>query len=87
MPKQASQAKKGSSRKVGRDKISCAAYRAAHLHEKHHIRAMLQSNGYAFARAWATKHQCLYLVDQAAARQPVQSKQQVQAKQKEQTQV
>jgi hypothetical protein len=74
MGAKSNQAKKGSSRKVGRNLVKCAAYRNAHKHERQHIRAMMQSNGYEFTRAWATAHQCLYMVDRYATIQPVQAK-------------
>ena len=44
MPKQ-SNAPKGSSRKVGRNKSKCDAYRAHGTRTKHKIKRILQSNG------------------------------------------
>jgi uncharacterized C2H2 Zn-finger protein len=70
MGAKSNQAKKGSSRKVGRNLVKCAAYRAAYKHEKSHIKRIMQSCGYKFARQWATAHNCLFMVDRYAASQP-----------------
>ena len=51
MPKQ-SNAPKGSSRKVGRNKSKCEAYRAHGIRSKHKIKKILQSNGIKAAESY-----------------------------------
>ena len=47
---------KGAGRKVGRDKVKCARYRAMHIAEKNKAKRVLQSSGVAYAEAWAAKN-------------------------------
>lgn len=47
---------KGKGRKLGRNKKKCTQYRAMHTREKNKIRRVLQSNGLAYAKEWAFKH-------------------------------
>lgn len=44
---------KGKSRKLGRDKVKCAAYRASKVREKNKIKRVLASNGYKSAVKYA----------------------------------
>ena len=43
-------------KKHGRDKVKCAAYRTHQQREKNKIKRVLQSNGYEYAKTWAAKN-------------------------------
>ena len=58
MPEQ-KQKKGGGSKKIGRNKVKCAHYKAMHTREKNKLRRVLRSNGYGEAVTWATKHNVL----------------------------
>jgi hypothetical protein len=47
------------SKKFGRNKNKCTAYRAHQQREKNKIKKVLQSNGYEYAKAWAAKNSAM----------------------------
>jgi hypothetical protein len=67
MPTQQNQ-KKGSSRKVGRNKSKCTRYASFHRRETNKIRRVLQSNGLEFAKKWATDHNVLSYLGKLTAK-------------------